>query len=318
MITENYLDLDVAYLVGLITIRGELYESQGDKQIIIQFPFKNLIAEGVNVHVAQKDQLDRAVNRIRDRLQDLVEIPIEVEPAGNEIIFSMRFLRNSLMWRNIRYMFGEKNSFREFQIPRSIVEAPDEAIKIEFMRGVADAGGFVRASNYYPDGRNRVYIEVNNRNWKLAPQICRLMQVDLEVPVQLIQWGHPNVREPNKKTGTAWAKEHQVKIFVEAFARVGFYVEYKEQILEDLVKVDQEMGAKASRMCNPNPEIRRIRKKPKHPSEKSTILPTRVRKHFDAYWQICLALGCDQCIDTDQLSLMQMSDMGDDDEVAEA
>ena len=217
MITENYLDLDVAYLLGLITIRGELYESQGDKRIIIQFPFKSLVAEGINIHVDQKDQLDMAVNRIRDRLQDLVESHIDVERGGNEIVFSMRFLRNSLVWRNIRYLFGTKKSFREFEIPRSILEAPDEAIKIEFMRGVADAGGFVRPSNRYMDGRNRVYIEVNNRNWKLAPQLCRLMQVDLDVPVQLIQWGHPNVREPNKKTGTAWAKEHQVKIFVEAF-----------------------------------------------------------------------------------------------------
>ena len=141
MITENYLDPDVAYLLGLITIRGELYESQGDKRIIIQFPFKSLIAEGIKIHVDQKDQLDMAVNRIRDRLQELVESHFDVEHSGNQIVFSMRFLRNSMVWRNIRYMFGTKKSFREFEIPRSILEAPDEAIKIEFLRGVADAGG---------------------------------------------------------------------------------------------------------------------------------------------------------------------------------
>ena len=202
MITENYLDPDVAYLLGLITIRGELYEVQGDKRIIIQFPFKSLIAEGIKIHVNQKDQLDMAVNRIRDRLQELVESHIDVERGGNEIVFSMRFLRNSLVWRNIRYMFGTQRSFREFEIPRSILEAPDVTIKIEFLRGVADAGGFVRQSNYYLNGKNRVYIEVNNRNWKLATQLCRLMQVDLDVPVQIIQWGHPNVRQPRKKEGT--------------------------------------------------------------------------------------------------------------------
>ena len=190
----------------------------------------------------------------------------------------MRFLRNSLVWRNTRYMFGTKKSFREFEIPRSILEAPDDAIKIEFLRGVADAGGFVRRSNYYTDGRNRVYIEVNNKNWKLAPQLCRLMQVDLDIPVQTILWGHPNVRQPNKKMGSAWAKEHQVKIFVEAFAKIGFYVSYKQQILEELVEDDQKGGGKASKKCNPNPEIRRIRKKPKHPGEKSKILPPKLRE----------------------------------------
>ena len=306
MITENYLDPDVAYLLGLITIRGELYESQGDKRIIIQFPFKSLIAEGIKIHVDQRDQLDMAVNRIRDRLQELVESHIDVERGGNEIVFSMRFLRNSLVWRNIRYMLGTKRSFREFEIPRSILEAPDDVIKIEFLRGVADAGGFVRQSNYYLNGKNRVYIEVNNRNWKLPTQLCRLMQVDLDVPVQIIQWGHPNVRQPHKKEGTAWAKEHQVKIFVEEFAKIGFYVPYKEKILKELVKADRKVGGKKPPKCNPNPEIRRIKKKPKHPGEKSNIVPKKLRKHFNAYWQICLALGCDQCVETDQLSLIEI------------
>ena len=316
MITENYLDPDVAYLLGLITIRGKLYESQGDKRIIIQFPFKSLIAEGIKIHLNQKDQLDMAVNRIRDRLQELVESHIDVERSENEIVFSMRFLRNSMVWRNIRYMFGTKQSFREFEIPPSVLEAPDDAIKIEFLRGVADAGGFVRKSNYYRSGKNRVYIEVNNKNWKLPLQLCRLMQEDLDVPVQLIQWGHPNVRQPNKKTGTAWAKEHQVKIFVEEFAKIGFYVYYKEQILEELVKADQKVGGRSFKKCNPNPKIRRIRKKPRHPGQKSEILPPKLRKHFNAYWQICLALGCDQCVEAAQLSLLEVMDL--DDEEAEA
>ena len=312
MTTENYLDPDVAYLLGLITIRGELYESQGDKRIVIQFPFKSLIAEGIKTHVDQKDQLDMAVNRIRDRLQELVESHIDVDRGNNEIIFSMRFLRNSMVWRNIRYMFGRKRSFREFEIPRSILEALDDAIKIEFLRGVADAGGFVRPSNHYLNGKNRVYIEVNNRNWKLPTQLCRLMQVDLDVPVQLIQWGHPNVRQPNKKEGTAWAKEHQVKIFVEEFAKIGFYVRYKEKILKELVRADQKVGGKNPQKCNPNPEIRRIKKKPKHPGEKSNIVPKKLRKHFNAYWQICLTLGCDQCVETGQLSFIEFQDSDDE------
>ena len=296
MISENYLDPDVAYLLGLIAIRGELYESQGDKRIIIQFPFKSLIAEGVTVHVDQKDQLDMAVNRIRDRVHELVESHIDVQRGENEFIFSIRFLRNSMVWRNIRYMFGDKRSYREFEVPASVLNAQDDAIKIEFVRGVADAAGFVRRSNYYISGKNRVYIEVNNRNWKLPIQLCRLLQVDLAVPVQMIQWGHPNVRQPRKRDGSAWAKEHQVKVFVEAFAKIGFYVPYKGRILDELVSVDREGGGKVPDRCNPNPTIRRIKKKPRHPGEKSELLPTIVRKHFNSYWQICRVVGCDQCV----------------------
>ena len=34
----DYIDADVAYLLGLITARGELSESNGVKQILIEFP----------------------------------------------------------------------------------------------------------------------------------------------------------------------------------------------------------------------------------------------------------------------------------------
>ena len=84
------------------------------------------------------------------------------------------------------------------------------------------------------------------------------------------------------------------------------------------MQADQAVGRKAPKKCNPNPEIRRIKKKPKHPSQKSKILPAKLRKHFDAYWEICLALGCDQCVETGQLSLIEVTDLDDELEEAEA
>ena len=93
IITENYLDLDVAYLLGLITIRGTFYESQGDKRIVIEFPFKSLVS-GLKTKVDQKEQLDIAANRIRDRLSELIEADISVARTDGAIKFSIRFLRN--------------------------------------------------------------------------------------------------------------------------------------------------------------------------------------------------------------------------------
>ena len=84
------------------------------------------------------------------------------------------------------------------------------------------------------------------------------------------------------------------------------------------MKADQEMGGMTSNKCNPNPEIRRIKKKPKHPSQKSTILPAKLRRHFDAYWEICLALGCDQCVETGQILLIEAANMDDEEEEAES
>jgi len=46
MIVENFLDEDVAYLLGLIVMRGQLYDRGPERGIIIEFPFKSLQVEG--------------------------------------------------------------------------------------------------------------------------------------------------------------------------------------------------------------------------------------------------------------------------------
>src|SRR5271156_1872777 len=181
IITENYLDLDVAYLLGLITIRGTFYESQGDKRIVIEFPFKSLVS-GLKTKVDQKEQLDIAANRIRDRLSELIEADISVARTDGAIKFSIRFLRNSMVWRNLRYLTANKTSYTEFEVPLSVRDSQNQAIKIEFLRGIADAGGFIRDSNRYINGKRRVYIEVNNQNWVLPIQLCAILQQDLDVP----------------------------------------------------------------------------------------------------------------------------------------
>lgn len=289
MITENYLDEDVAYLLGLIVMRGQLHDRSAEHSVTIEFPFKNLEVGGFD----QELYLQLSVNRIRDRIQELVESHVRVGETSGAFIFSIRFLQNPVTWRNLRYLLGNQRTYKDFQVPANIMNAP-RSIQMEFMRGVADVGGFIRNSNRYIDGRRRVYLEVHNHNWILPIQLCALLQQKLDVPVQLIQWGHPNTREP--QGGSHWNREHQVKIFAEAFEPIGFTIEYKNKTLQKFARQDRKLHG-ALNKCNPNPEIRRFHKKKRHPDEKSSALPARLRNHhYDAYWQICVALGCKQCM----------------------
>lgn len=294
-VSENYLDPDVAYFLGLIIARGNLQETTGDKKIIIEFPFKNLEAVGIKKHYNQKDHIERSLYQISERIRELVETDLKVETQAHSAAIIIRFLRNSLVWRNINYLLQGKKTYFDFHIPQQILDAPHELQK-EFIRGIADVAGFIRSSNSYINGKHRVYLEISNKNWQLPVQLCSLLQVNLGVPVQCIQWGHPNTREPfQPKKGQTWAREHQVKIFTEAFKSIGFYVKYKQEILDEFVKYEAKGAGKiAFSPCNPNPDIRRARKKPRHPEEKNTILHPQVRKHFNCYWEICLALDCKQ------------------------
>jgi len=165
------------------------------------------------------------------------------------------------------------------------------------MRGIADVAGYIRQSNNFMGMKRRVYIEVPNDNWLLPVDICELLQQDMDVPVQLIQWGHPNVREPHVTSRSeSWAREHQIKIFAEAFVRVGFNIEYKRRMLEHFAEDDAKLYNLPIVPCNPHPNARKKpRAKPRHPGEQSQRLPSCLRgRHFDSYWHICTALGCKQ------------------------
>jgi hypothetical protein len=306
MIYQNFLDLDTSYLLGLIVIRGRLVETGGDHRIVIAFPSKNLLATGVSLKFDQKKHLRLGANQIRDRLSELLATDIQVKESGKDVEFVVRFLGSNMIWRNLRYLLGAAKSYKDFTVPQSVMDGP-EPVKIEFMRGVADAGGFIRDSNNYMGKKRRVYLEVNNANWVLPIQLCNILQTGLAVPVQLIQWGHPNTRTPTVTKGTSWAKEHQIKVFAEHFLKVGFYIDYKQRILEEFATADAQINGALPPFCNPNPKLRRVDKKPKHPGETSNYIPPVIRgKHFNAYWQICLALGCGQCVETPQRELFDI------------
>jgi hypothetical protein len=310
---ENYLDPDVSYLLGLIVARGTLHETTGDKKIIIEFPFKNLIAEGIRKQFVQEDHMHYSLFQIRERLFELTESNMEIERTPSSARLIIRFLRNSINWRNINHLLLNRHNYYDFEIPEQIYNG-DSIIKKEFVRGIADCAGFIRESNNYMGGKRRVYIEIHNRNWKLPIQLCDLLQRHLSVPVQLIQWGHPNTREPGqtKKKGTTWAREHQVKIFSEAFHPIGFYVKYKNEILNEFAKDDAKKVGHIS-ICNPNPKIRRKVKKPKHREENNPILPPELRgKHYNSYWKICLDLGCKQCTEVDDKQIPMFEDVIED------
>jgi len=298
--TENYLDPDVAYLLGMIVARGRIVDSEAGRHIIIQFPAKNLIAQGITKSFVQEEHIQHSLYKIKERLEGLMEAKTEVASTSGHVTLTFRFHSRNTTWRNLEYLLSPGQSYYDFVIPQSIFNA-DTQTKKEFVRGIADCAGFIRASNNYMGGKRRVYLEINNRNWQLPIQLCDLLQIHLNVPVQMIQWGHPNTREPRYRSKSqSWAKEHQVKIFSEEFLKIGFYVQYKEEILQEFAAADARIHGNI-RTCNPNKSIRRIEKKPRHPDEKSEKIPTAIRgKHFNSYWQICLKLGCQQCRDAPQ------------------
>lgn len=282
----DYIDADVAYLLGLVVARGTLLETSQIRQLTIEFPFRNLEAEGIKSKFDQATAIRLGLGDIRERLLELLDTDITIVRKNDSIDFVIRFLRHSMIWRNLNLSLGGRTSYQFFQIPEILFapELPFE-VKREFVRGFADVAGNIRHANRYVDGRHRVRLDILNfkTNWELPVKLCLLLQEQLHIPVQLITWGHPNLGRD--------FREHQLNIFAEPFATIGFSLEHKQKILQEFIAHDKKLGRHEYHGC---PGIRPLRDaKPKDRQEKSGRLDPRLQgKHFDAYWQICKALGC--------------------------
>jgi len=305
---DNYLDNDVAYLLGLIVMRGTLHIEGDIKRLIIQFPYKFLEVKSIYGNKTEKKEalIRLSLEDIRNRIQELLEVDVQTKKYEHEIQLVAVFTRNTVSWRNLRNLLSDRTGYLEFEIPPVIFDAPDD-IQKEFLRGIADAASNPSKADAYLDGSQRVVIEFQHGNWMLPVQVCRLLQEKQGIKVSHILWGHPNIRTPGMG-GKGWAKEHRMRIFANDFAPIGYNFAYKQKMFEDLVKLNiKRKLAISTSYCNP--KIKKIRAgKPKHKYEKDKALPKVLRRHFDAYFQICKQLGCNQGIPCKQTEMFEEID----------
>ncbi len=292
---DGYIDRDVAYLLGMIMIRGEFQIRDSVRRLLIHFPFNLLEVKGIpnsnKNYLNTRKEIKLSLEEVRERINELLEVNIQLIEKKHEIILKSEFAKETLAWRDLITLCDHKQNYTEFLIPEIIFQVPED-IQKEFIRGIADAGSMPSHSDRDQGGLERIVIQFNNLNWKLPIQVCKMLQENLNVNVQHILWGHPNMRASNIRD-KSWAKEHRLRVYAEDFAKVGYNFSYKQEILNEMIEVNKQKEH-VSKPCNP--KIKKIRKpKPKNQEENSSKLPSCLRgKHFDAYFQICQELGCEQ------------------------
>ena len=291
---SNFLTPDISYLLGLITGRGEIQYNQDVKKIIIDFEYKSQkVTGGRSLDLDQKLHIQTSLDQVIVRLQN-IGINVAKNVSENSISLVLKWDKEDIAWLFIKFLInGTRFSYHDFQVPEPIMEST-EINKKEFIRGIGDVTGYVRPSNYYGFSepyRHRVYIEITQKNWNLPPQLCRLIQ-SIQVPIQNINYGHPNLRDPNNKKGNrSWAKEHQIKIFAEDYQKIGFYISHKEQALTELADINKSNFDTSIPLCDGTTNS--LKTKPVHPDENDSDLPSEIRgSHFDAYKEICNCLNC--------------------------
>ncbi len=287
------MNVEMAYLLGMIFGNGEIQRGATSTRVTIDIPYKNLYTE---------DKKDVAIYV----KASIVDIRAIVEPLiGHNVAVSETKYATKLSFTkpNEEYVMREIMRFIGAGSHHTTMKMNDELFSITtdqkkaLLRGLADVTGYIRRSNiaFGQDGAHRVYIEIPG-NWQMVIDVANLLKA-IDVPVQTIDFGHPNFRDANVKKYNKgkpgyWKKEHQIKIFANEFLPVGFNIRHKQDALvayseELLAFIDPE---KTHRFYWEKPTRRKS--KPPHPAEHDPSLPDVIRgAHFDSWTDLAKVLG---------------------------
>lgn len=288
----------MAYLLGMVTGNGEIQRGNSDTTISIEIPHKKLETEfqhDVSVYVRA------SITDIRQVLEPLLGTALCFTQNANVSILSFRKPNEDYLIREILRYIGNATSSDNVRISREVFGFTFDERK-QFVKGFADVTGYIRRSNYaFSEPNYRVYFEIPN-NWKLVVDFCNLLK-SIDIPVQAIDWAHPNMRDGNLRKYNEgkpdfWKKEHQVKVWALEYQSVGFVVLHKQQALDYFA--DEQKRPYILKGKDPSTRLhkyyweitQRISPKPHHPGENDAFIPEEIRgKHYDSWTAIAHDLG---------------------------
>lgn len=290
---------EMAYLLGMITGNGTIQRGLTDTTISIEIPHKKMKTE------FQKDvriYVKASITDIRSILEPLLSSNITFTQNPKVSIISFKKSNEDYLIREIMRYIEHATSSENIRISRKVFMFTTDERK-QFIKGFADVTGYIRRSNYaYQEPNYRVYFEIP-RNWKLVVDFSNLLK-SVDIPVQNIDWAHPNMRDGNLRRYNQgdidfWKKEHQVKVWAVEYQTVGFAVIHKQEALDYFADKQRLFIEK---ICHKNVAdvthryywelSTKKKRKPSHPGENDIFLPDVIRgKHYDSWKDIANDLG---------------------------
>lgn len=297
---EKLVNNEMAYLLGMITGNGEVQRGLTETTICIDIPHKKLETEfqkdvGIYVKASMID--------IRSILEPLLGTGLTFTQNRKVSLISFRKSNEDYLMREIMRYIGNATSSDNVRIsPEVFTFTTDE--RKQFIKGFADVTGYIRRSNYaFAEPNYRVYFEIP-QNWELVVDFSNLLK-SIDIPVQNIDWAHPNMRDGNLKKYNAgnhdfWKKEHQIKVWAVEYQPVGFAIIHKQEALDYFadkqryfIEVKKHRNVSSITHKYYWESARRYNQtKPIHPAENDDSLPKKIRgKHFDSWTDIAKVMG---------------------------
>ena len=188
------MNVEMAYLLGMITGNAVVQRGVAETTITIEIPHKKLETEfqnNVSIYVRA------SITDIRQVLEPLLGTALTFSQNAKVSFLSFRKPNEDYLMREVLRYIGGATSSDNVRISSEVFAFTYDERK-QFVKGFADVTGYIRRSNYaYKEPNYRVYFEIPH-NWGLVVDFCNLLK-SIDIPVQAIDWAHPNMRDGHLK-----------------------------------------------------------------------------------------------------------------------
>lgn len=279
------MNINMAYLIGMILGNGEVQRGSQETTVTIDIPHKNLYTDdGKNTEVYVKASL----MDIFAMITPLLGTQVTHTSSKNSTKISFTKNNSDYTISEIVRLIGAGVHHNNMTLSPELFDlSVDE--KKSLLRGFADVTGYIRRSNiaFGQPGNHRVYMEIPG-NWQLVIDIANMLK-DVDIPVQTIDFGHPNFRDSNLKKYNEgkpnyWKKEHQLKIWALEFVPVGFNIKHKQEALINLSIEQEQFQDRSQTHLYYWEKLIKHKHKPIHPGENDESLPEEIRGHHYESW----------------------------------
>ena len=333
------LNESIAYLLGLIVGKGRLQETTMSIEFPCNNPYVYGVAlcpscsypmtkpPGTDIYNCKNDNCNKTIHKsdidnFRSRYHQSILIPESVKTTVIEKIqekikikyyviaskFSTLLILDlpKELHEEIVNCFNGQKDFYSFRIPK-LIQNSKTIYKEEFFNGLLDTIGQPNSGNWQPGNSKygmiqRIYFQIINKNYYLPVDIDNFIRDSFKLPIQTIDWGHPNIRDGNLKEFKAgnpscYGREHQLKFYPEHYERFRFRLKSKESMFRELIDFNKKASCDTSNIdwltaVRNKSEIKKSKIKSYHPMIKHHAVPKVLQKQINAQWQINLLLGC--------------------------
>lgn len=286
------MNAEMSYLIGMILGNGEIQRGNSSTTVVIDIPYKNLYTDDLkDVAIYVK----ASIVDIRSIVEPLIGHNLMVTETQHSTKLSFTKPNEEYVMRELLRLIGGGRHHSTMRMSPELFSITTDQ-KRALLKGIADVTAYIRKSNlaFGQEGAHRVYIEIP-QNWNMVIDIANMLK-DVDVPVQTIDFGHPNFRDGklakyNIGKPNFWKKEHQIKVYANEFLAIGFNIKHKQDALE---KYSDELMNSLVNNTHKFYWEKPVRRgnKPIHPCESDPSLPEEIRgRHFDSWTDLARFLG---------------------------